>query len=46
MIGTLLGTRVGDTVEISAAFPVPHNETDEMVWLDIEWHSSVCLRGQ
>lgn len=28
VIGTLLGTVVGQTIEVTNCFPVPHNETD------------------
>lgn len=28
VIGTLLGTIVGQTIEVTNCFPVPHNETD------------------
>ncbi len=34
VIGTLLGTVVGQNIEVSNCFPVPHNETDDQVrWL-------------
>ena len=31
VIGTLLGSVVGNVVEVSNSFPVPHNETNDIV---------------
>lgn len=30
-VGTLLGTVVGQVIEVTNCFPVPHKETDEQV---------------
>jgi len=42
VIGTLLGvTNPDGTVEITNCFPVPHNETDEQVAVDMEYHRTM-----
>jgi len=42
VIGTLLGVQNPDgTVEITNCFPVPHNETDEQVAVDMEYHRTM-----
>jgi translation initiation factor 3 subunit F len=42
VIGTLLGTINADgSVVISGCFPVPHNETDEQVAVDMEYHRTM-----
>ncbi|CEH11675.1 mov34-domain-containing protein [Ceraceosorus bombacis] len=38
VIGTLLGTRVENEVEIRNCFAVPHHETDELVQVDMDYH--------
>lgn len=38
VIGTLLGTRSENDVEIRSCFAVPHNETDEQVQVDMDYH--------
>lgn len=37
VIGTLLGTRVDNTVEIKTSFAVPYKESDEQVQVDFEY---------
>lgn len=44
VIGTLLG-RVNNNdmvVEVTNSFPVPHNETEEQVAVDMEFHQQMC----
>lgn len=38
VIGTLLGTHNEGEVEIRSCFAVPHNETDELVQVDMDYH--------
>eukprot|EP01135_Chromosphaera_perkinsii_P010903 Nk52_evm30s2273 gene=Nk52_evmTU30s2273 len=37
VIGALLGHVKGDVVEVKSSFPVPHNETEEQVAIDIDY---------
>eukprot|EP00040_Diaphanoeca_grandis_P038450 m.256528 g.256528 ORF g.256528 m.256528 type:complete len:282 (+) comp34444_c0_seq1:176-1021(+) len=41
VIGTLLGTVTGSAIEVTNCFPVPHNETDEQVAVDMDYHRSM-----
>ncbi|KDN38950.1 Mov34-domain-containing protein [Tilletiaria anomala UBC 951] len=41
VIGTLLGTRTESEVEIRSAFAVPHDETEDQVSVEIEYHRSM-----
>jgi len=41
VIGTLLGTITGANVEVTSCFPVPHNETDEQVAVDMEYQRTM-----
>ncbi|CAO1626646.1 unnamed protein product [Parajaminaea phylloscopi] len=41
VIGTLLGTHNDNEVEIRSCFAVPHNETDELVQVDMDYHRSM-----
>lgn len=44
VIGTLLG-RVNNAdmvIEVTGSFPVPHNETEEQVAVDMEFHKQMC----
>lgn len=41
VIGTLLGTVSGTTVEVTNCFPVPHSENDEQVAVDMEYHRTM-----
>ena len=41
VIGTLLGTVVGTVVDITNCFPVPHNETEQIVAVDMEFHQTM-----
>jgi translation initiation factor 3 subunit F len=41
VIGTLLGTVNGGKIEVTNCFPVPHNETDEQVAVDMDYHRSM-----
>lgn len=41
VIGTLLGTHNDNEVEIRSCFAVPHNETDDLVQVDMEYHRSM-----
>lgn len=42
VIGTLLGVQNADgSVEITNCFPVPHNETEEQVAVDMEYHRTM-----
>jgi len=41
VIGTLLGTVVGNCVEITNSFPVPHNENEDIVAVDMEYHRTL-----
>ncbi len=41
VIGTLLGTRTESEVEIRTAFAVPHDETEDQVSIEIEYHKSM-----
>jgi translation initiation factor 3 subunit F len=41
VIGVLLGTVMGKTVEVTNCFPVPHNETEEQVVVDVEYQSNM-----
>jgi len=43
VIGTLLGTVNGSAIEVTNCFPVPHNETDEQVAVDMDYHKSMFL---
>lgn len=38
VIGTLLGTHNEGEVEIRSCFAVPHNETDDLVQVDMDYH--------
>lgn len=41
MIGTLLGTVNNGKIEVTNCFPVPHNETEEQVAVDMDYHRSM-----
>eukprot|EP00730_Choanoeca_flexa_P012454 TRINITY_DN4290_c0_g1_i2.p1 TRINITY_DN4290_c0_g1~~TRINITY_DN4290_c0_g1_i2.p1 ORF type:complete len:295 (+),score=73.83 TRINITY_DN4290_c0_g1_i2:54-887(+) len=41
VIGTLLGTVNGQTIEVTNCFPVPHNENDDQVAVDVEYQSNM-----
>lgn len=41
VIGTLLGTHNDNEVEIRSCFAVPHNETDDLVQVDMDYHRSM-----
>lgn len=41
VIGTLLGIKSGNTVEITNCFPVPHIENPETAALDMDYHESM-----
>ena len=41
VIGTLLGTRTENEVEIRTAFAVPHDESEDQVSVEIEYHKSM-----
>lgn len=41
VIGTLLGVVNDDEVEIRSCFAVPHNETDEQVQVDMDYHKQM-----
>lgn len=41
VIGTLLGTITGLNVEVTSCFPVPHNETDEQVAVDMDYQRTM-----
>lgn len=41
VIGTLLGTQTENEVEIKSCFAVPHNETEEQVQVDMEYHKQM-----
>eukprot|EP00656_Telonema_subtile_P034363 TRINITY_DN38460_c0_g1_i1.p1 TRINITY_DN38460_c0_g1~~TRINITY_DN38460_c0_g1_i1.p1 ORF type:complete len:296 (-),score=87.26 TRINITY_DN38460_c0_g1_i1:59-946(-) len=41
VIGTLLGSNVDGVIEIQNCFPVPHNENEEQVAVDMEFHHNM-----
>jgi len=41
VIGTLLGTTTDGVVEVTNCFPVPHNENEEQVAVDMEFHHTM-----
>ncbi|CAE6362256.1 unnamed protein product [Rhizoctonia solani] len=41
VIGTLLGTRTETEIEVKSSFAVIHNETDEQVALDMDYHRTM-----
>ncbi|KAG8690346.1 hypothetical protein FRC08_010558 [Ceratobasidium sp. 394] len=41
VIGTLLGTRTETETEVKSSFAVIHNETDEQVALDMDYHRTM-----
>jgi translation initiation factor 3 subunit F len=41
VIGTLLGKVVGNQVEVSNCFPVPHSETEDQVMVDMKYHETM-----
>merc|ERR1711865_89420 len=41
VIGTLLGSNVDGVIEIENCFPVPHNENEEQVAVDMEFHTNM-----
>jgi translation initiation factor 3 subunit F len=41
VIGTLLGTRTETDIEVKSSFAVIHNETDEQVALDMDYHRTM-----
>jgi len=41
VVGTLLGERIGDIVYIKTCFPVPHQENEDQVAVDMEYHSAM-----
>jgi translation initiation factor 3 subunit F len=41
VIGTLLGTRVDNVIEVKSSFAVLHKESEEQVAVDFEYHRTV-----
>lgn len=41
MIGTLLGRKKGNKIFITNCFPVPHNENEETVVVDMDYHANM-----
>lgn len=41
VLGTLLGTRVDNVIEIKSSFAVPHQESADLVAVDLEHHRTM-----
>ena len=41
VIGTLLGCIKGNVVEVKSCFPIPHNETEDQVAIDTDYHNTM-----
>jgi translation initiation factor 3 subunit F len=39
VIGTLLGERIGEQIHVKNCFPVPHNEEEDTVAVDMDYHN-------